>query len=133
MDILTKIIIIPITIIILLTIMCYVLIKIKEYRYYIEETKKGKYGHATFDDFLNEFNDRDIRNKKCYDYGFEYFGDDGKSFRCYYRIGCCIAFDGVRMLLNYRDYRKYVRFIKKEIKNRELTDMENRNVRKWGK
>ena len=132
MDILIEVLIISIVSVLIMLSMCYMLFKVKDYRYYVKNTKRGKYSHATFDDFLKEFNDKDIRNKKCYDYGFEYFGDDYSS-RCDCRIGYCITFDGVCMLLNYRDYRKYVRFIKKEIKNRELTDMENRNVRKWGK
>ena len=133
MDILIEVLIISTSIALFVTIMCYVSIKIKEYEYYVKETEKGIYSHATFDDFLREFNDRDIRSKHYYDYGFEYLGDDGKSSRCDCGVGCCIVFDGVRMLLNYRDYRKCVRFIKKEIKNRELRDIENRNVRKWGK
>lgn len=132
MDILIIATIISIVSVLIMLSMCYVLFKVKDYRYYVKNTKRGKYSHATFDDFLKEFNDKDMRNREFYNNGFECFGDDYSS-RCDCRLGYSIVFDNVCMLLNFKDYRKYVRFIKKEIKNRDLREIENRKVRKWGK
>ena len=132
MDILIEVLIISIVSVLIMLSMCYMLFKVKDYRYYVKNTKRGKYSHATFDDFLKEFNDKDMRNRKFYNNGFECFGD-GYSSRCDCRLGYSIVFDNVCMLLNFKDYRKYVRFIKKEIKNRDLREIENGKVRKWGK
>ena len=89
----------------------------KEYNSYVEyvetvkETKKFTY--LTYKEFLQEYKDRDMFSSYFDGNSFYYIDSKSKLSEC--KTDGCIVFEDVYILLNYKDYKKYRRFIFKEV------------------
>ena len=105
--------------------------KYKKYKKFVEYIRNGyDYDYGTYEDFLKEFEDRDMRNKEYDKSGFYDYGD--------FTITKCttsgmIRFDNFCMILSYKDYKKYKKFIEKELKLRKDYELNKHKVKKWGR
>ena len=126
------------------TIGMYLIIERDKYRQYYnskeEITTNYEYGYATFKDFLKEFENKDMRNGSL-DKDSIYCNKEGYFYCSECSLKGEIRFDGVYMILSYKDYKKYLKFIKKEYNRRRKAIDDNNtrilkehyNTRKWGK
>ena len=125
-------------------VVVYALVWSDKYRDYYnskeEITTNYEYGYATFKDFLKEFDDKDMKNGSL-DKDSIYCNKEGYFYCSECSLKGEIKFDGVYMILLYKDYKKYLNFIKKEYnRRRKAIDDNNKrilkehyNTRKWGK
>ena len=75
-----------------------------------------------------------MKNKYCDDSSFYDFGDTDEGIgmsKC--DISGMIKFDGVCMILSHRNYKRYKRFLKKELGLRKDSELNKRNIKKWSK
>lgn len=89
----------------------------KEYNSYVEyvETVKEtkKFAYLTYKEFLQEYKDRDMFSSYFDGNSFYYIDSKSKLSEC--KTDGSIVFENVYILLNYKDYKKYKRFIFKEV------------------
>ena len=108
-----------------------------------EITTNYEYGYATFKDFLKEFENKDMRNGSL-DKDSIYCNKEGYFYCSECSLKGEIKFDGVYIILSYKDYIKYKMFFRKmsrkavkeeneEIKLMKQRAIEENRIEKWNK
>ena len=123
------------------------LVVVHKYRNYYnskeEITTNYEYGYATFKDFLKEFENKDMRNGSL-DKDSIYCNKEGYFYCSECSLKGEIKFDGVYIILSYKDYIKYKMFFRKmsrkavkeeneEIKLMKQRAIEENRIEKWNK
>ena len=114
-----------------------------KYKKFIKKEKEYKFSYATYKDFVNEYNNRDL-NVIGESWLEVRFGDSSELCVLYedrnvfieksiINIKTTIVFDNVHMILSFRDLLRVNRFLNKQINNHADYLIERNNVKKWGK